>query len=255
MLRLRTLGGLSIERVDGSSVTEAATSARRRLTLVALLAASSRPVPRDKLHALFWPEADMDHARHALGQALYALKRELKEPELFLGREELSLNPAAITSDIAELRAAISAGRLSDAAALYTGPFLDGVFMSGAVDVERWIDDQRLRIAHEVEATIETLATAASVRGDHRMAAQWWSRLAAIDPRKTRVVVALMSELAASGDRAAALRHAEIYEVLLDQELALPPGDTLSLAYRIVLADGALDREQIEAHARDFHAG
>jgi serine/threonine-protein kinase len=223
VLRLRTLGGLSIERVDGSSVTEAANSARRRLTLVAVLAASTRPVPRDKLHALFWPEADMEHARHALGQALYAIKRELKEPELFLGRDELTLNPAVITSDVAELRASIAAGRLADAAGLYAGPFLDGVFMSGAIDAERWIDDQRLRIAQEVEATIETLATAASTRGDHRMAAHWWSRLAAIDPRKTRVVVALMSELAASGDRASALRQAEAYRTLVSDDLDADP--------------------------------
>jgi hypothetical protein len=40
-----------------------------------------------------------------------------------------------------------------------------------------------------------------------------------------------------------------------DEELVLPPGDILSLAYRIVLADGALDRAQIEAHAQDFRAG
>ncbi|HEY4303518.1 MAG TPA: protein kinase [Gemmatimonadaceae bacterium] len=223
MLRLRTLGGLSIEQIDGPSLSGVATSARRRLALLAVLAGGTRPIPRDKLLALFWPESDTDRARHALDQSLYALKRELKAPDLFVGREELTLNPTAITSDIADLRAALTDGRNAAAVELYAGPFLDGVFVSGAPDVERWIDEQRTRIAHDVESALEALANDAAARDDHRTAAQWWRKLAAMDPRKTRVIVSLMSELAASGDRAGALRQAEMYSTLVRDDLDADP--------------------------------
>jgi serine/threonine-protein kinase len=228
VLRLRTLGGLSIERIGGPSLSVGATSARRRLTLLAVLAASPRAMPRDKLLALFWPESDTDRARHALDQSLYALKRDLKADDLFVGREELSLNASALTSDIADFRAALARGAPAAAIEAYDGPFLDGVFVSGAPDVERWIDEERVRVAQEVEAALEQLATDAAARGDHRGAAEWWRRLAAMDPRKTRVVVALMSELAATGDRAAALRQAETYRTLVRDDLGADPNPAVT---------------------------
>ena len=168
--------------------------------MLAVLAASGRrPVARDRLLLLFWPERDTQRARHSLDQALYALKRDAGGAALVLGREELALNPEAITSDVGEFTAALERGDSAAAVALHTGPFLDGVYISGALDFERWADGERARLTREVERAIESLAGDASARGDHRAAAEWWQRLAAMDMRKTRVVIALMSELAATG--------------------------------------------------------
>src|SRR5262249_40957976 len=133
LLRLRTLGGLSVERVDGPSPPTSVTSARRRIALLAVLAASdAASVPRDKLLALFWPESDQERARHALDQTLYALKRALDAESLVSGREELSLDPAVITSDVRELKAALARRDYQAAVELYAGPFLDGVFITGS---------------------------------------------------------------------------------------------------------------------------
>src|SRR4051812_30285412 len=223
MLRLRTLGGLAIER-PGAPTSGGATSARRRLSILAVLAAAgTRGVPRDKLHTLFWPESDTERARHALDQALHWLRRDLKRDALLLGREELSLNPEAIASDVAEFRAALAHNDFATAVSLYGGPFLDGVFISGASEFERWLDGERAVLAADFERSMEALAAAAAARGDHREAAQWWQRLAALDPRKTRVVMALMSELAASGDRTAALRQAGVYRTLVREDLDAEP--------------------------------
>jgi DNA-binding SARP family transcriptional activator len=229
VLRLRTLGGLSIERTDGATTPVSATAARRRLAVLAVLATSgSRGVPRDKLLALFWPESDIDRARHSLDQALYALKRDLDVDNLLLGREELSLNPAVITSDVGDFRAALAGGEQAAAVELYKGAFLDGVFVSGAPDFERWAEDERAALTREVEQAIETLATEASARGDRQAAVQWWQRLAVRNPRKTRVVVALMSELAATGDRAGALRHAEMYHTLVRDDADVDPNPAVA---------------------------
>ena len=229
MLRLRTLGGLSIEQSDGGATSTAATSARRRLALLAVLAVNApRGVPRDKLLALFWPESDTDRARHALDQTLYSLKKDLGAEALVVGREEPALNPAAITSDVEEFQAAIARGDRAGAAELYKGPFLDGVFIAGAPGFERWADEERTRLTREVESALEALATEASGKGDHASAVQRWRRLAVMEPRKTRVVLSLMSELAASGDRASALRHAEMYDTLVRDDLEAEPNPAVA---------------------------
>lgn len=239
MLRLRTFGGLSIERSspDPGATTSlpSATAARRRLALLAVLAASSpHGVPRDKLLALFWPESDSDRARHALDQTLYALKRELGAESLVLGREEPALNAGTIGSDVGDFKSALARGDRAAAIDLYTGPFLDGVFISGAPEFERWAEQERVRLAREVELALEALAVEASKRGDHATSVQRWQRLAGMEPRKTRVVLALMSELAAAGDRASALRHAEIYHTLVQDDLdALPNPAVAALADKL----------------------
>lgn len=238
MLRLRTFGGLSIERSaedGGGSPTSTATAARRRLAFLAVLAASGpRGMPRDKLLALFWPESDNEKARHALDQTLYSLKRDLGAESLVLGREELAINPAAMTSDVEDFKAALARGDRAAAVELYTGPFLDGVFISGASGFERWAEEERNRLTRDVELALEALAAEAANRGDHAGAVQRWQRLATMEPRKTRVVLSLMSELAAAGDRAAALKHAEIYHTLVRDDLDAEPNPAVAaLAERL----------------------
>ena len=229
VLRLRTFGGLSIEQTDGSSPPVTATAARRRLAVLAVIAASgSRGIPRDKLLALFWPESDSARARHALDQTLYALKRDGGGASVVLGREELSLDPTGVTSDLSDFAAAMECGDYEAAATLYVGPFLDGVYVSGAPELDQWIDHERARLQREIHRALEHLATDAAARGDHVTSARWWQRLATMDMRKTRVVVALMSELAATGDRAAALRHAEIYETLVRDDLGAEPNPAVA---------------------------
>ncbi|HEY2855928.1 MAG TPA: BTAD domain-containing putative transcriptional regulator [Gemmatimonadaceae bacterium] len=249
MLRLRTFGGLSIERSaaeSGGAATSTATAARRRLAFLAVLAASGpRGMPRDKLLALFWPESDGDRARHALDQTLYSLKRDLGAEALVLGREELTINPAAATSDVEDFMAALARGDRAAAVDLYAGPFLDGVFISGAPGFERWADEERARLTREVESALESLATDAASGGDHASSVKRWQRLATMEPRKTRVVLSLMSELAATGDRAGALRHAEIYHTLVRDDLDAEPNPAVA-----ALAD-RLRREpaEVRTHA------
>src|SRR5207253_6682245 len=126
--RLRTFGGLSLTGESGP-VTGAATQ-RRKLALLAVLAtAGERRVSHDRLLALFWSESDAEHARHALTQSLSALRRELGSDDLFLGSADLSLNPALIDSDVADLETALARTELERDIALYVGPFLDGVHL------------------------------------------------------------------------------------------------------------------------------
>ena len=75
MWRLVTFGGLALESEDGSFARHVRP---QRLSILAVLAAADRGVSRERICSLFWPDADEEHARAALRQALYALRQELK---------------------------------------------------------------------------------------------------------------------------------------------------------------------------------
>ena len=218
MLRLTTFGGLWLEGDEGP-LTGAAAQRRRLVLLAALAAAGQKGMSRDALVGLLWPEVDEARARAALSQALYALKRDTGEEELVLGHDVLTLNGDILWTDVSEFEHAIARGDFEAAANLYSGPFLAGVFISEAVDFEHWLDGVRLRLSQAAEQALEHLATDAESRRDFAAAAHWWRRLLGLDALKTPAVLGLMEALVALGDRAAALRTAELYAQRVREDL------------------------------------
>jgi TolB-like protein len=233
MLRLRTLGGVAVEGETGP--IGGAAAQRKSLALLVLLAvAGDRGISRDRLLAYLWPETEPERAAHRLTQALYALRRSLQVGGLFLGSAELRMNDELMGSDVAEFVVARRAGELDRAVALYGGPFLDGFFLRGAPEFERWVDNERAGLARDYAEALETLAAEAVARGNLRQAAEWWRRLADHDPLSSRVTVHLMSALAAAGSRAEAIERARSYQELIQRELnAAPNPSVLALAQQL----------------------
>src|SRR5712691_4937444 len=222
MLQLKTFGGLSVEQ-DGTPCGGAA-SRRKTLALLALLAAAGRKgISRDKLVAHLWPESDAAHGRDLLKQACYALRRDLHQTELFLGTTELRLNSAVLSSDVDAFEDALERRDSARAVALYAGPFLDGFYLNGTGEFERWVEDERTRLTKRVSEALAGLATSATARGDHRAAADWWRRLTALDPLSSHVALGLMTALVAAGEAAAAIQHARSHETFLQQEMGVAP--------------------------------
>ncbi|HYV96020.1 MAG TPA: hypothetical protein VE967_01045, partial [Gemmatimonadaceae bacterium] len=178
-------------------MTGAAAQRRRLVLLAALAAAGQKGLSRDAVVGLLWPEVDEGRARAALSQALYALKRDTGEDELVRGHDVLTLNSSVVWSDVSEFEAAIVRGDSETAANLYTGQFLDGVFISGAAEFEHWLDGIRVRLSQAAEQALETLATDAESRRDFAVASNWWRRLLELDALKTRAVLGLMEALVA----------------------------------------------------------
>lgn len=215
--RLQTLGLLSLQDRSGTAI--AGQGVRRRLALLAVLAASGdRGRSRDWLLALFWPDAPADRARHSLEQLLYAIRTSV-DNAAFLGVNPIALNPQVIGSDVAELEQALAEDRLEQAVALYRGPFLDSFSLPDAPEFGQWADGERARLAGAYARALERLAEAAEQRRDFRGAVEWWERRAAHDPYDSRVALCLMRALEASGNRARAIQHAAIHERLLREEL------------------------------------
>ena len=236
-MRLRTFGGIRIE--GAPQALGGAAAQRRPLALLALLAAAGETgMSREKLLALLWPESDTEHARNALRQTLYALRRDLDAPELLLGVAELRLNPAVMASDLADFDRAVEARDFGSMMSLYTGPFLDGFHVGDAPEFERWARAERARRADEYAGAVEALARAAARRGDLQDAVAYWRRLAGHNPLNSRIALELMRALAAVGDRAGAIRHAAIHEALLRQEIdAAPDAAVATLAEQLRRAE------------------
>src|SRR5207247_693252 len=157
---------------------------------------------RDKLSPYLWPETGTEHGRGLLKQACYALRRDLGAPELFLGSIELRLNPGLISSDVESFEGALDQHDPARAVSLYRGPFLDGFYLNGEGDFGRWVEGERARLAKLMSDALQSLACAASERGEHRTAADWWRRLAELDPFSSRAALGLMTALEALGERA-----------------------------------------------------
>lgn len=222
-MQLKTFGGLSIVVADGSVVTGAATQRRRLALLAVLAAAGGSGITRERLIGMFWPDQDEERARAALAQALYALRKAIGVEELVVGTTSLRLNEIALPSDVATFRKAVSQERWTDAAAAWTGPFLDGVVLPEAEGFERWAETERAVLAREVLTVLERLARDAEQAGQWKEAVHWWQRRVAVDPLAAAGTIGLMEAMAAAGDVPAALRHARVYETLVEQELELTP--------------------------------
>lgn len=221
MLRLLTFGGLILETENGTPVPRLR---RPWLAMLAVIAAAGdRGVPREKLVAIFWPDADEERARHSARQVLYGLRQELGREVVRSVGTTLSLDPSAISSDIVDFRAALAAGNREAAVGLVRGPFLDAFYLPGASAFERWTEEERSRLASATTAALLALATEASRTNDFDAAVERWRQLTILDPLNGRYAVGFLKALAARGDRGEALAFARQHELVMRRELEADP--------------------------------
>jgi DNA-binding SARP family transcriptional activator len=210
MLRLLTFGGLRVTRDDGSAME--LSNQRRRLAVLAVAAANAPAgISREKLLFLLWPDADADKGRHALNQIVYNLRRELGTSPID-GAAELALLPEIMSADLIDFRAAIARGDHAAAAELHTGPFLDGFFVPGAGEFERWAEEERSRTTRQMITALDKLTAAAAI--DPSEVVRWTGRLVDLDPLSGRRALAHMRALEQVGDRDAAIAYGRRYDAL-----------------------------------------
>ena len=194
-MRLKTIGGLWIEGLPASP-----SLGPRQLALLAVVAtAGKKAISRERLIGILWPDTGEEQARHTLSQTLYSLRRDAGA-ELISGTTQLRLD-GSVTSDIGELQDAAAAGDNRTIGALYTGRFLEGFYLPGAPDFERWVEDERAGLHRLALRAIERLAKESDEAGDHNEALRWWQALAGLDPLSARSTTGHMRSLAQAGDR------------------------------------------------------
>lgn len=228
MKRLKLLGGAFIDAGDGAKPVTGRAVQRRRIALLALLAVRGRGgLSRDKLIAFLWPDSDSDRGRHLLSDSVYRINQELGSDTIAAAGDELRLDCVAVGCDVLEFELAVSERDFARAVQLYEGPFLDGFYLSECVELERWIEQERDRLSRDYQSTLEALAEGCGAHGDVDGAVVWWRRAAAHDPYNTRIALKLMQALAAAGNRAGALQHAQIHSALVRSDFETEPDKEL----------------------------
>ena len=233
-IRLSVLGALDLRDSAGREVG-AVLRQPKRLALLACLAIHGRGgfLRRDTLLGMFWPALDQEHARAALRRALYFLRRALGEAVLAgRGEEAIGIAAGALWCDAVAFEEAIERGDLTGALALYRGPLLEGFYVAGAAEAERWFDDTRRHLAGRAADTAWSLAEAPATPA--ATAAEWARRAIAIRPDDSTELERLLTLLELHGDRSGALRAYDDFARRLRLDLDAAPGARLTaLAERI----------------------
>jgi DNA-binding SARP family transcriptional activator/TolB-like protein len=232
MIVIQLLGALHAAAPQGRDLGHLIAQPRR-FALLAYLAAAASPGfrRRDTLLSVFWPEADLAHARGALRKALHFLRCQLGPGVLVSrGDEEIGLAEQAVWCDAAEFERAVAGERLAEALELYRGDLLPGFFVSGAPAFESWLDEERHRLRVKASQVAWELSSQLAESGDRVGAARWarWAHgLVPADEISLRRLIDLLGRL---GDRAGAVHayHEFAERLWRDYELT-PSADTQAL--------------------------
>ena len=222
MLVLELLGTLSLRGDTG--VVPLAARQKRPLGLLAILALGGKQgISRHRIEAYLWSESSRERARHALDQAIYAIRHTLGTDVIISTGQQLRLNPEFVRADVWEFDEAIRASQWGAAVGIYKGTLLEGFHVGDSRELEAWIDAERARLLQQYQIAIEFLADRSAEAGDHSQDVTWRRRLASSDPLSAGPVKKLILALAAAGDRAGAVKQARQYQERVRQELEMEP--------------------------------
>jgi DNA-binding SARP family transcriptional activator len=257
-LRLRLLGRPVVSRGERALKFRS----RKELALLLYLATEGSPQRREKLAALFWPESRDESSRAALRNALYGLRKTLREStgadHLRVGRDstigldfasgvelDLGLLEAAPTRPPAGLPVEAPGGEPGDefwgvleelrtAAEAYRGEFLEGFSLDDAPDFDYWVGLEREGWRRRIGAVLDRLSglelAAGEVSGAIATAGRWTRHAPASEAAHLR----LMEAYFAAGDGTEALYAFEECRRVLGEELGVGPSpETEALAARI----------------------
>jgi DNA-binding SARP family transcriptional activator/Tfp pilus assembly protein PilF len=214
--------------------------------LLAYLAVTSRSHSRAALAMLLWGDVDDRRANSSLRNVLYILRRELNlDSCLIVGRHEIGLDTTQLWLDVDCLRHAVrgeveSIPVLREALALWRGPFLDGLLVSGAPDFDDWVSATRAKLERIYLQGCLALSKA------HARAKQWPEALEAaqkavdLDPLYEAGHRQIMHINLLAGSRAAALQQYERCRDSLRSELGVLPSARTQALHKQVLADERL---------------
>lgn len=233
-ITVRLLGAVEMRDAHGREMQSLPSQPKRFGLLAFLATADPRGFhSRDKLQALFWPEANHEHARHSLNQALHVLRCELGEGAIrSRGDNAVAINGTLIASDVLEFDRSLEAGEYDAALHLYRGDLMEGLFLRDAPDFERWLDDERTRLREEAAGAAWGLAhehLGASRPVDAERTAQRALQLVPTDESEVRRFI---QALANSGERAAAVRFYQRFAKRLRLEYEIEPDPVTEAAFR-----------------------
>ena len=248
----------------GKLVTFPTGAARALLAYLALEA--DRPHPRELLAALLWPDQPQAAAYANLRQTLARVRKALPNSAdlavLAITPQTIQFQRSAATLDVDGFEDQLAdsavhahadlAGcstcmqRLQQAAALYRGELLQGLFLPHSQPFNEWLLVKREELHRQALELLDTMARAHETAADFAPMRRYAARQLALEPWREVAHCQLMRALAYTGQREAALAQYETCCRILDTELGMEPAPETTALYALIKAGKPVDRKPAE---------
>lgn len=213
---------------------------RVRALLAYLLNQPDQPQQRDYLAYLIWPDRPDRLARQNLRKTLSRLRQATKPHQIVAtDYQTVRLNTAVIHSDLATFQQYLQADppTLDDkvaAAALYQGEFLRGFHFDDSPPFTEWLLLAREAWQRQARQLFADLVADYTAVANLPQTITYARRYLAIEPWDEAMQRVLLTALAQSDQRAAAMTHYQAYVTDLQTELGLPPeAETVQLMQQL----------------------
>ena len=202
--------------------------------LAYLILNAHRPVSRDVLAGILWPDSYETRALYNLRRALSDLRHELGAAAWRLdaspdqeNARSLQINLSDATVDVREFDAAVRSGDISAlkrAVELHRASLLEGC-------PEAWVIAEREERALYFLTALERLAEDSVARRDMAAAVSYLRRVLLHEPLRETALRALLSALIAVGDYPSAVQSYRDFRVRLHDELNMVPSPETRALY------------------------
>lgn len=217
---LRTLGFPEIYRDDQPTKL----ALRKGLALLIYLADARRPVAREVVASLLWPETDPDTSRARLRRMLHRIELTLGRQIFETDRTSVRWSPAVeLKVDSHLFESACDRGAFEEACLCYRSDFLAGFSLGDCPEFDDWAFFRREALRGRLMHGLERLVQEKNAAGDHFAAAAYAGRLVELDPLSEVYGRHLIRSLLLAGDRGSAERHYAALTQRLSDELGVAP--------------------------------
>jgi DNA-binding SARP family transcriptional activator len=218
-LAIQTFGGFAVF-IRGEPVPATAWQSRKARDLIKILISRrGRPVPRDTLIELLWPQTEDEPSRlrSRLSVVLSTVRSVFGGVDgLLADRDAVAIDLEAVSVDVERFLRSIAQGDLDSAETLYTGEFLpEDVYADWAVGLR---EEARLAFV----SAARNLAKRRADDGDDEAVIALSSRILDQDPYDNEAHCYLIRGLAGAGRHGDARRAHELFERRM-AELGLTP--------------------------------
>lgn len=228
----------------------------KSLALLAYLATTKRVHSRAELAGLLWSKSSEANARASLRKVLADLRPYVAK-HLTITHQELAFNTSSpywldvqafeqhiVTSQRSQKANRVlmpkAASTLAQATDLYRENFLTGLYVKHAPAFEEWVFVQRERFRLMALRALHTLSAYYMAQGQYADAINSISHLLTLEPCQEDAHRQLMSILALSGQREAALKQYDVCRQILAEELDIAPQDETTALYERIRTSAAL---------------
>ncbi len=208
---------------------------QKSLAILAYLIGENRPISREYLAGLVWPNVPQSQALGLLRRTLHDLIGRLPGC-LVVDRRTVHFAPerpvAVDVHTFAALAAQDDPAAWAQAVELPRAPFLEGVYLDDAPELESWLTREQERWQQQMVSLLDRLVALCTAEGVYGDALAHARRLVVLEPWREEAHCRLMLLLARTGQISAALAQYHACRRALWEELAVEPAQSTRILHR-----------------------